>query len=74
MFRYYYPLKFATKKPLTNVRGFLEMNPWRKAIFPGPYSPSIVAVVSLYGRVRNGNGCYPGTKPPRNLLRFLRYY
>ncbi len=28
-------------------------------IFPGPFNPSIVIANRLYGRVRDGNGCFP---------------
>lgn len=32
---------------------------WQRVIFPGGGPPSIVTAVSLYDRVRDGNGWFP---------------
>ncbi len=34
------------------------------AIFPEPFSSSIVAASRLYGRIRYGNGCFPTACTP----------
>ena len=51
---------------------YLLFNPktrsWQRVIFPGGGPPSIVTEVSLYDRVRDGNGCFPHSWPPASLL------
>ena len=42
-------------------------------IFPGGGPPSIVTAMSLYDRVRDGNGCFPHAWSPRNLVLVLSH-
>ena len=41
---------------------------WQRVIFPGGGPPSIVTEVSLYDRVRDGNGCFPHSWSPASLF------
>lgn len=48
---------------------FLKTKPWQRAIFPSGLPLSIVTASSLYGRVRDGNVCFPAALSPEiNLL------
>ena len=45
---------------------FIQFRCWQRAIFPGGGPPSIFASVSLYDRVRDGNGWDPYDLSPAN--------
>ena len=47
------------------LRGF-EIRCWHRVIFPGGGPPSIFTEVSLYDRVRDGNGWFPYSLTPAN--------
>ena len=42
---------------------------WQRVIFPGSGPPSIFTAMSLYDRVRDGNGWFPHAWSPENLRR-----
>ena len=49
----------------------LKFSIWRLVIFPGGPPPSIVTAMSLYDRVRDGNGWFPHAWPPEILMSHL---
>ena len=54
-------------KPIRKNLMALKIRGRQLAIFPGGGPPSIVTAMSLYDRVRDGNGCFPHDLPPANL-------
>ncbi len=62
--------QFSIKKyRLLSKSVFSKIKPWQRAIFPSGLPLSIVTASSLYGRVRDGNGCFPAALSPEiNLL------
>ena len=69
-FKSEYFLKIFSKKyRLISESVFFKNKPWQRAIFPSGLPLSIVTASSLYGRVRDGNGCFPAALSPEiNLL------
>ena len=61
----YVQLKKA-KIVILTILAFIQFRCWQRAIFPGGGPPSIVASVSLYDRVRDGNGWFPYDLSPAN--------
>ena len=47
---------------------FLKFRSWQLVIFPEGGPSSIFTTMSLYDRVRDGNGCFPHVWSPANLL------
>ena len=60
--------KSKVKSETTNPSNFAfsQIRCWQRAIFPGGGPPSIFASVSLYDRVRDGNGWDPYDLSPAN--------
>ena len=54
------------KSPLEKIQWALKIRGRQLAIFPGGGPPSIFASMSLYDRVRDGNGCFPHDWSPTN--------
>ena len=65
--------QIKNRKPTYSlISYFFKFRSWQLVIFPGGGPPSIFTAMSLYDRVRDGNGCFPHAWPPTNLSSVLR--
>ena len=61
----WFPIKKA-RNEILRFSLYVQIRCWQRAIFPGGGPPSIVTSVSLYDRVRDGNGWFPYDLSPTN--------